>query len=170
MGYRELLFVVLSLILYSSLSSTVSSFFMLSSEDILQDELKYEAVTLGQRIIEEVKTKEYDANTTSGPFPQSFENPFSMTHGSGETYPNFNDIDDYCNGYNSGTYEPFEIQLATKRANFTIETKVSYVDENDLDTSVMTQKFFKKLDVTIKCDRLNNEIKLSHVFGFIKPL
>jgi hypothetical protein len=169
MGQRELLFAVLALLLFGSLSSTINSYVIMTSDDILQDEIKYEAISLGQRIIEEVKAKNFDANTTNPPFPNNFESPTSMTHGSGESYPNFNDIDDYCNGYVSGNYEPFEIRLSTDRAVYLIETTVNYVDDNNIDGTTMTRSVYKKINVTIKSESLSQDISLSHVYGFLKP-
>lgn len=169
MGQRELLFAVLALLLFGSLSSTINSYVIMTNDDILQNEITYEAISLGQRIIEEVKTKNFDANITTPPFPDNFESPTSMTHGNGENYPNFNDIDDYCNGFLLGSYEPFEISLSTDRADYVIETTVNYVNENDLDGSTMSRTVYKKINITIKSDLLRGPISLNHVYGFIKP-
>ena len=169
MGERELLLVLLSLGLFSATLLSINQFMILNSDENLQDDFKHEAVMLGQRIIEEAKARRFDDNITIGPFPENFQDPLALQAETGEVYPNFNDLDDFGNGHDGEEFRPYEFEIETQRGTYSLETKVSYVQENNLELDVLQKQLYKKLSVTIKSDYLKRDITLNHVFGFINP-
>lgn len=173
MGDSEFLYVVLAILFFSGLNSSINKFLMLNREDILAKEFEYRAVAVAQEIIESAKTRNFDANLTE-PLdgfdpdtpPTTFENPYSMTHGN-ETWPNFNDIDDFCGGYSNNGYVPFETTIETPRGNYDVSMIVYYVSPSNLEEPSYTRQYSKKLVVTVSNEHLARDITLEHVFSFI---
>ena len=169
MGERELLLVLLSLGLFTATLVSINQFMILNSDENLQDDIQHDAIMLGQRIIEEAKARRFDDNITTGPFPENFQDPLALQAEIGEVYPNFDDLDDFGNGHNGEEFEPFEFELETQKGTFSLETTVTYVQENNLELDVLQKQLYKKLSVKIKSNYMKRDITLNHVFGFINP-
>ena len=130
----------------------------------MQNELEYEAISLGQQIIEEAKTRQFDVNISTPPFPGSFTPFRALGHLPSESYPHFNDVDDYKEADQGN---PLIINKNTARASYQIEVDVYYVDESNIDQLVNIETFHKKMTVTVKSDYISNPVVLSHVFSFV---
>lgn len=110
MGDRELLYVILGTLFFMSLTLTINKYFINNNENLIQKEYEYQAISLAQRVLEEVNTRIFDANATESALayvsydsthvPTIFESPTNMTHGA-ENYPNYNDVDDFGAGFAS---------------------------------------------------------------------
>jgi hypothetical protein len=111
--------------------------------------------SLADDLIEEIKQKAFDAATVDFPTtdPSILTSPYNLGHGSWEVYPNYNDIDDF-NGFSRTVSAPHV-------ENYLVSCEVFYVSENDQNIKVMTQTFYKKIQVTVTSPYLNLPVKLS---------
>jgi hypothetical protein len=115
------------------------------------------AFSLADDLLEEIKQKAFDANTIQFPIT----NPAGLTDyplgpGAGETYPNFNDIDDF-NGYSRGVDEPHA-------EKYVVSSEIYYVGEDTPDVKSSTRTFYKRADVTVTSPYLKSSVKLSFIF------
>ena len=116
------------------------------------------AFSLANDLIEEIKSKAFDAATFNFPTtdPSDLTPAYSLGHASNEVYPNFNDIDDF---------DRYERTIDAPHAeNYNVTCSVYYVSEYNPDYKVMTQTFYKKVDVTVSSPYMKKTIKLSFVF------
>lgn len=116
-----------------------------------QDNLIYNkefilATSVAQSILDEISTKEFDEEIINGNTINS-ENDFSSSLGNdGESYPDFDDIDDY-----DGHSRP---ELIPGMGTFDIEVKVEYMT-NSLSTST-SQTYNKNVTVRVTNSALMN--------------
>ena len=116
------------------------------------------AFSLADDLIEKIKQKAFDAATIDFPTtnPESLTKADSLGPGWWETYPNYNDIDDY-NGFEKTVSAPHA-------ENYQITCIVRYVDGDNPDQVVWTQTFYKKVTVTVSSPYLRSPVQLSHIF------
>jgi len=116
------------------------------------------AFSLADDLIEEIKQKAFDASTLDFPTtdPSTLTSAYSLGHGGWETYPDYNDIDDY-NGFVQSVSAPHA-------EGYEITCVVQYVDGDDPDQIVSTQTFYKKVTVNVDSPYLRSPIQLSHIF------
>ncbi|MFQ5822669.1 MAG: hypothetical protein ACE5JB_01285 [bacterium] len=161
MGQRELLLTIGAIIIFSISSFSVNQLALRNSEAIYMQQAEFYAVKLAQQFIEEAKIKAFDETTIVGnpvSIPSDFKS-IPMGPEGGETYPNFDDVDDF-NG--------FSTSIATNIGAMTISLSVDYVNETDLDSVVTTQTFYKKMSVTVQSDYLTNLVTAHYVFAYQK--
>ena len=116
------------------------------------------AFSLADDLIEEIKQKAFDAATVDFPTtnPADLTSPSDLGHGSWEIYPNYNDIDDY-HGFTKSISAPHA-------ENYNVSSEVFYVSETNPNTKVMTQTFYKKVEVTVTSPYIRSPITLSFIF------
>lgn len=124
----------------------------------IENKVVLTAFSLADDLIEEIKVRAFDAATVDFPTTNtaSLTPAGSLGPGWWETYPNFNDIDDF-NNYTKTVSAPHA-------ENYNITCKVRYVDGNNPDQVVSTQTFYKKVTVTVSSPYMINPISLSFIF------
>jgi len=170
MGYRELFLVLASVVLLSLLMLQINTNTVEGSEALQQLQLEHTAVAMAQQFIEEAKSKKFDANVGVIPpsaMPGGFTPWNSLGHGWWESYPNFNDVDDYHNFnrtiyVNGTTFNP----NATSGIPFTVNIQVHYVSDANPDASVSSNTFFKRMRVTVTSSWIPSSIVVKHVFSY----
>ncbi|MBN1350191.1 hypothetical protein JXJ21_12325 [candidate division KSB1 bacterium] len=155
MGMREMILVLGAIYFFSMTSLSINRFCVSNTETLIQNEFEYQAVSIAQRLIEEVKTRQFDADLSFP--PSSFDSPYSMGHSNIESYPNFNDVDDYNN---------LNVNINTALGAFNVTVQVCYVAENDPDTRVYVKTFYKRMTVTVNNNYMSHPITLKHVFAY----
>jgi hypothetical protein len=150
-GYSELLQTMAAMIIFSMI--LLNANLMIHRNTVMQidGELEQEVIALGQEIIEEAHTKEFDQvtvgkNLPPANIPGDFTGHNSLgTDGEGSRRY-YNDFDDY-DGH-------FEI-ARTQHGNFEINVEVVYLDENTM-LPVSAKSTFKKIIVTITSEFLRD--------------
>jgi len=173
MGDNELLYIMLAIMFFGGLSTSMNKFLAMNNEEMLQKEYEYQAVAIAQGIIETVKARKFDENMTppekgyrpNAP-PLVFESPYAMTQES-EKWENFDDIDDYSGGWNVNHYKPLKTTMSTRLGDFDVSTLVYYVDASNLSVPTKNRSYFKKLIVIVSNEHLERDIKLEHIYGFL---
>jgi hypothetical protein len=123
----------------------------------IQNKVNLTAFSLADDLIEEIKEKAFDQKTID--FQAIAVNQLTAANALGpgwtESWPNFNDIDDY-NGYSKDVDLPHA-------EGYTVTCAVNYVDA---DGSILsTQSYYKKVTVSVGSKYLNNPIKMSFIFS-----
>ena len=147
-----------ALLLISLISLRFNSAVLENSTIETENKVYLTAFSLANDLIEEIKMKAFDAATVKFPTtdPSVLTSPYSLGHADYEVYPNFNDIDDF-NDY-SRTID------APHAENYSVRCNVYYVSEYNPDFKVMTQTFYKRVDVTVISPYMKNNILLSFIF------
>lgn len=126
------------------------------------DETKFSilATSLGTSIIEEANSKAFDLATVDDAVSSvnSLTDPNGLGPAIGETYPNFNDFDDF-NGLS-------RLIATLPSAVFKESCAVHYVSAYDPSSIVNTKTWHKRIDVFITSPSLRDTIKLSSVCSY----
>ncbi len=144
----------------------VNTGFVMTSSTLLDNKLNILAVSLASSIIEEASGKAFDAKTVVDAASATSDLTYSgsLGPGAGETYPNFNDFDDY-NGLSTTNNN-------LSSAEFNISSRVNYVNSNNPDQNVSAQTWHKKITVFVtspsmlNVDGSQDTIKMSSVFSY----
>ena len=142
---------------YLSFNESVLS----NSTTELENKVVLTAFSLADDMIEEIKVRAFDAATINFPTtnPSSLTPAGSLGKGSWETYPNFNDIDDFDWFYDN----PKKIN-APHAESYDVRCRVRYVDPDNPDQVVYTQTFYKKVVITVSSPYMKKPISLSFIF------
>ncbi len=123
----------------------------------IQNKVNLTAFSLADDLIEEIKEKAFDQKTVDfqAIAVDQLTAAYALGHGGSESWPNFNDIDDY-NGYSKSVDLPHA-------EGYTVSTNVMYVDSEG--SVLSTQSFYKKVTVTVASKYLNNPVTMSYIFS-----
>jgi hypothetical protein len=147
-----------ALLLFSLVSLNFNSTVLSNTTVEVENKVYLTAFSLADDLIEEIKQKAFDAATLDFPTtdPSTLTSAYSLGHGWWETYPDYNDIDDF-NGFVQSVSAPHA-------EGYEITCVVQYVDGDDPDQIVSTQTFYKKVTVTVDSPYMRSPIQLSHIF------
>ena len=169
MGYRELFLVLASVVLLTLLMTQINSNTVEGREALQQLEMEHTATAIAQQFIEEAKAKKFDGNVgmVDASDPHNFTPYDQLAAGGWESYPNFNDIDDYNNlsrtvYVNGESFEPD----STNGIPFNVSIKVQYVSEAKPDSSVLDETYLKRMTVTVKSAYIPDSVRVKHVFSY----
>ena len=114
--------------------------------------------SIADNVIEEIKSKSFDQTTIKLPTtnPASLTPVANLGPDSGESYPNFNDVDDY-NGFKDTTAAPYF-------ETYYISCSVEYVTASNPDVASSVPTFFKRATVTVSSRYLSNPISISAIY------
>lgn len=142
----------------------VNTGFVMTSSALLENKLDILAISLASSIIEDASGKAFDANTISDAVSTTanLTMPGSLGPNSAESYPNFNDFDDF-NGLEFTN---------SSQAEFDVSSEVCYVQANNPDQKSSSPTWHKKITVCVTSKSLINDhgiqdtIKMSSVFSY----
>ncbi|RMD98513.1 MAG: hypothetical protein D6814_07420 [Calditrichaeota bacterium] len=160
MGYRELFLVLAAVLLLSMMSVSVNNNLSQGKEALQDIEIAHMAVGITQQFIEEAKSKKFDevvGTLDPSNMPSGFTPWNALGHGAGETYPNFDDVDDYNN---------FSNTVSVQGIPFSVSIQVGYVQDTNPEQIVSTQTFFKKMTVTVTSSWFTGSVTLKHIFSY----
>ena len=154
-----------ALLIFGTFLSSSNRLMTTNTQIAEQNEYYISAISLGQSIIDEARTKAFDQNVIGKTFsiPDSLTSPYNLGTEAGEafSYPDilissspytsstpgysstyrFNDVDDY-NGYSRTVNTP-------RAEGYTVKVSVGYVNEKNPDVSSATRTFCKKMSVAV---------------------
>lgn len=174
MNRGQMLLVVGALALFASLQLSVNSAILRSSTTSYDGEATVEAISIGQAMIDEIVTQEFDSTTV---FSHSMSDPSVFTPSSKlgadvdtektvaalerdpfKSQVRFNDIDDY-NGYS-------RIVTSSHLGDFTVKDSVYYVSESDQTTYSSTQTWYKKIVIRVSHPNLLYPVVMKSLIVF----
>jgi hypothetical protein len=133
-----------AMLLVSLIILQVNTGFVTTSSTLLDNKINILAISLGSSIIEEASGKAFDEKTITDAASTTSDLTLASQLGPSftETYPNFNDFDDFNNLDITNSSLP--------SAEFNIKCKVSYVSANNPDKAVAIPTWNKKITVYIQ--------------------
>ena len=143
MQTAETLIVLGVLVLFSIFTMSVHQFILGDKELIYESEEMIEAIALAQGFIEEAEMMRFDEDSTAMT-PTLFTDNGELGPETGESYPNFDDVDDF-NGY-----QATEQSLTVP---YTISIDVHYVNESSPYSETSSETYIKESVVSISSDQ-----------------
>ncbi|MBK7105019.1 MAG: hypothetical protein IPH62_07035 [Ignavibacteriae bacterium] len=155
-----------AMVLVSLIVLQVNTGFVSTSSTLLDNKLNILAISLGSSIIEEASGKAFDEKTITDAASTTNDLTYANSLGPSytESYPNYNDFDDFDGLTINNTSIP--------SANFTIISEVSYVNANNPDEAVTYPTWHKKITVYITSKSLLDEngnqdtVAVSSIFSY----
>lgn len=150
-GYSEVLQTMAAMLIFSMILLNANRMIHRNTLMQIEGELEQEVIALGQEIIEEAHTKEFDQVTVGKELPPtdipgSFTASASLGKDGEASRRYYNDFDDYHN----------HTEIAqTQHGNFSISVEVFYVDETTYEKTT-SRSTFKKIEVSITSEFLKN--------------
>ena len=140
----QMLLILGALLLFSLMLPSLNQTMLYNDRTLLATNAELTAISLAEKILAEAGTKAFDiACITSNPLiPSQMTSAALLGPAWGETYPNFNDLDDYNN-------LALVDSVTFPSVLFNITSVVDYVDPIDPSTAVGYQTFVKRLRVSV---------------------
>ncbi len=146
-----------AMMIFSLISLRFDSAVLQNVEVEVENKVYLTAFSLADDLLEEIKQRAFDANTIDFPITNTAGlTNYPMGPATGETYPNFNDIDDF-NGYK-------RLIDAPHAEKYEVSSVVYYVGENTPEVKSSIRTFYKRTDVTVNSPYLKNPVQLSFIF------
>ena len=144
----------------------VNTGFVMTSSNLLDNKLNILAISLASSIIEEASGKAFDANTVTDAAASLSDLTYSGSLGksSTESYPNFNDFDDY-NGLDITS-------TVLSSAEFNVKSEVYYIDPKKPDLKSSLNTWHKKITVYVTSKSLfdangqQDTLVMSSIFSY----
>jgi hypothetical protein len=156
MSNAEVILTIGSLVLLTLFSLSLNTSIVQDNVQMYQSAQVSEALVLAQRFVEAAETAQFDEDKTA-----TIPSSFSTTLGpeSGETFPNFDDVDDY-NGL-----------LITQNwggsISFTVRIQIYYVTETSPFTKTTSKTYKKYMEVQVtSAQDANVNVKLERLFAY----
>lgn len=146
-----------ALVIYGFISIQFNSTILENSSTEIEDKVYLTAFSLADDLIEEIKEKAYDEKTLDfqAIAASQLTTYYALTYEAGETWPNFDDIDDY-NNYNKLVDLPHA-------EGYDLTCNVNYVDSNG--NNLTAESFYKKVTITVTSDYMRYPLHLSFIFS-----
>jgi MSHA pilin protein MshD len=159
-----------AMLLLSVLVLRVNSTLFYSGNVVSTSKLGLIAISLAQSRLEEIKSKAFDETSVSSAISStsSFTTAAKLGPDGTETYPNFDDIDDY-NGFTKADTIIINPNLPKSGSNleyFNESCSVVYVTSANPDVVYGTQTWNKRITVYVAHKLSTDTIKVSTVFSY----
>ena len=115
-------------------------------------------ISAGSSVLEDAKRMAFDESTVSGPDnfdPESLTPIPDLGAETGESYSDFDDVDDFHNYSKSVSDHPVQ---------YLITSRVTYVDSNNLELPATNPTLFKRMTVTVSSPFMPDSLTLNHLF------
>ena len=160
MNLGETMLVLGALVIFTVSSVYLNESKLENTERIMVAEFKATALELAQSFIEEAGAKSFDEASTGGiptDLPAGFTAAGSLGPESGETYPLFDDVDDFNNWTRA---------IVTPRADYTVSARVSYADSISYSAGYAGKTFYKVMSVSVKSLYFNDSLMCQYLYGY----
>ncbi len=158
MSSGQMMLALGAIVMLSTLALTLNSIVLDGNKTMMESELYISGTSVGQSFLEHAAVLAFDASVgthDASTFPDTFTSPGGLGPKAGETYPNFNDVDDF-NGYSTTVH--------TTRADFDVSITVQYCDESGNVSASRT--FFKKMEVTVSSPFIPTDVVARRIFAY----
>jgi len=149
-----------ALSIFALISVSFNSAFLENSTAEIENKVYLTAFSLADDVVEEVKQKAFDESTATQlkvVALTSLTLPADFGPETGESWPNFNDIDDY-HGYSKSVSLPHA-------ENYTVQCSVNYFDPANPSVPSSVRTFFKKIVITVSSPYMRSEVNIGFVFS-----
>lgn len=166
----EVLYILAAVLIFGLFATNLNRSMFNNTENTVDSEIEYNAISFGQSVIESARTKAFDEVTVGlntllanpdiidpDDVPDGFTELASLGPDAGEVYPNFDDVDDY-HGLN--------VVRESGYGDYTITAQVFYVQLASPTLNAGTKTSHKRLTVNINHPDIRNSINLSYVKSY----
>ncbi len=161
MSFGHTLFTIGGLIILSTFILSLNGSIVQNVTTMTQSSVLMEAIALGEKYIEEAETCRFDEDPAAT-IPSSFVSSDDLGPDGSESYPNFDDVDDF-DGYT------FQDSLSAS-VPFSISVDVAYVTLAAPDTPTSSPTYYKRMTVSVSSTALSslpaNTLKLKRLFAY----
>lgn len=163
MGRVEMMILVVAIAILGRFSLTVNDALANNEIHVIQSEYELNSISIVESLFRQAWVKSFDEAAVSGSpakIPSDFTAAEDLGPESGETYPAFDDIDDFN-----------ALSLTDTADNgmvYTLNAVVGYVDQDDKNTMLTEQTTLKRMNVTLSSDYLEQDITLSRIYPYWK--
>jgi Flp pilus assembly protein TadG len=168
MNTGQMLLILGALVLFSLLLPSINQTILYNDRTLIASNAEMAAMSIAQRLLAEAGTKEFDVACITGPvlMPNQLTSASHLGPASGETYPNFNDLDDF---------DGLSIvdSLTFPSVPFTVTAQVDYVNPNNPTVVVGSPTFLKRLQVMVSGAYLINpmseqpvQVNMEQIFAY----
>ena len=161
MSSPQFLLLLGAILIFSNLVITHNRTSMSQALIVYENESFIYAKSLGQSLLEEMETRDFDENTINDGLsdPEGLTDPGNLTSESGEnSMDKFDDIDDF-NGF-------VFVDPTSGHGDYNCTPEVYYVDQDYPDTKESTKFFSKRVDIVITNQYLLSEITMSRIYSY----
>jgi len=157
MGTGQMLGVIVALVILGFLVLGVNRAMLTKTDDMIETQADVTAASVAEGLLSEACSKVFDQKVVTMAYddPAMFTAPSSLGPDAGETYPNFNDVDDF-KGYQ-------RVQSSPALGNFTATVDVTYGNETTPDQVSTARTHYKIVTVTVTHPNLRTPIVLKRV-------
>ncbi|MCX8010137.1 MAG: hypothetical protein N3A61_03210 [Ignavibacteria bacterium] len=156
---QETLLTIIALVILSLIILWVNSSLLSNTTTRVENKSAFQIISIGERLIEEAKLKKFDERVLNSPIYHRDSLTAAYNLGpEGETYPYFDDVDDY-NGLNKSF-------STTDIPSINVSAQVRYVDENNPNNTTSNRTFLKKLTITLTSSYYSENIVVEHIFSY----
>lgn len=158
----ETLLVIGAVIIFSLTALSMNQSIFEGNRTLMETQIINSGTAVGLSFIENAKQLSFDEFTVADEDnfdPDSFTAPGNLGAEPGETYPGFDDVDDFHN---------FSDSVITLLSTFYVTTTVAYVDSGNLNNQVSSRTFFKRFQVVVTSPFIQDSLQLSHIFSHWK--
>ena len=158
MNLGETLLATCAVILFALVAISVNQAILESSRTSIAAQVVNGGISAGSSVLEDAKRMAFDESTVSDPEnfdPESLTAILDLGAETGESYSDFDDIDDFHNYSKSVSAQP---------APYLITSRVTYVDSNNLELAAPNRTFFKRMTVTVTSPFMPDTLTLNHLF------
>ena len=149
-----------AIVLLAALVLNVNQAILHSSDNSYESEAILTATNVAQGLLDEITSKEFDEKCVNTYVEEAsgFTAPDSLGFESGESYPNFDDIDDFDNYTRT--------DATSRMGNFDSVVDVCYVDPAAPDTEVNYKSHTKRITVSVTSDYLIGTLRLNYYLSY----
>ena len=161
MHLGETLLVLGALVIFSLAALYLNDSKFDNDMTLMETEFRITAVGIAQSFLEEAQSLKFDEilndTTFTGGLPDNFTDVASLGTETGESYLNFDDVDDF-NGYSTN--------INTPRADYDIDIIVSYADSVNINPGYLNKSFLKIMAVKVTSVFFGDSIKLDYLYSY----
>jgi hypothetical protein len=155
MGSIQSLLVIGAMAIFALVSLRFNTSVLENTGVQIEDKVYLTAFSLADDLLEEMKQKAFDERTVDFQAISAFQLSDNLGPDGGETWPNYNDIDDY-NNYSRVVSSPFV-------EDYTISCTVAYCTQNGMPSFI--KSFYKLVTITVSSKYLRSDFYMSFIFS-----
>jgi len=161
MHLGETLLVLGALVIFSLAALYLNDSKFDNDMTLMETEFRITAIGIAQSFLEEAQSLKFDEILNDTTFtvglPDNFTDVASLGPEIGESYPNFDDVDDF-NGYSAN--------INTPRADYNVDIIVSYADSANINPGYLNKSFLKIMAVKVTSIFFSDSIKLDYLYSY----
>jgi hypothetical protein len=163
MGRAEMIILVGAIAILGRFSLTVNNALAHNEIHVIQSEYELNAIAIAESYFRQAWLKSFDENTVNSfpaSIPEDFTDDEALGVDTGESYPNFDDIDDF---------NDFSIlDTADNGMAYTLAISVGYITADNKENFANSPTTLKRMNIAIGGDYLRNTVNLSRIYPYWK--